>query len=115
VRVLRITGIKLNPLPAAEPLHTPDWLSALLMSASPIFCKTVQTVILSFTLLKVSDMDCVAWAVVEHALSPTRCPRLQDVRLRFTSYDPVLTRADVTERLPELVSRGDVKITSVIQ
>jgi hypothetical protein len=101
---LWITGIKLSTS------LTPDWLPALLMSTSTACRRSVESVYLSFALETLKDMDRVAWGEIEHALSLTLCPRLQNIRICFTVLSSGLTQVEVAKRLPELASRGTVEI-----
>jgi hypothetical protein len=112
---LRITGIKLMDS-TFEFLHTSDWLPALLMSTSPTCRAIVESVYLSFELGTLEDMDRLAWGEIDRALSPTRCPRLRNIRLHFNVYYSMLTQAEVAERLPSgLASRGVVEIREILE
>jgi hypothetical protein len=62
---------------------------------------------------ELSGMDRVAWNMVEHALSRTRCPRLQNIHLCFLTRATGPMRAEVAERLPELASRGFLEIVDI--
>jgi hypothetical protein len=80
------------------------------MSISPTCCAGLHSVFLSFSLYERSQLDHVAWDKVERAFSPTRCPRLRTLHVRFFPESFAITENEVREHLPVLASGGVVNV-----